>query len=77
MSASQENACLKRMTPSPERHRRLDQGVCRNSRARAPALALRGRTSTANVCSKFRRYIAPVLGQIFKQSIPNKQGEHV
>ena len=26
---------------------------------------------------QFRRYIAPVLGQIFKQSIPNKQGEHV
>ena len=26
---------------------------------------------------QFRCYIAPVLGQILKQSIPNKQGEHV
>src|SRR5580704_12788489 len=26
---------------------------------------------------QFRRYIAPVLGQILKQSIPSKQGEHV
>ncbi|MFZ2155948.1 MAG: hypothetical protein WAV72_07495 [Bradyrhizobium sp.] len=25
----------------------------------------------------FRRYIAPVLGQIFKQSTPTKQGEYV
>jgi hypothetical protein len=26
---------------------------------------------------QFRRYIAPVLGQILKQSILSKQGEHV
>jgi len=25
----------------------------------------------------FRRYVAPVLGQIHKQSTPTKQGEHV
>jgi hypothetical protein len=76
MSASQENACLKRMTPSPNA---IDTAI-RAEFPRpigAPALVFVPGPSTVDVCSVFRRYIAPVLGQIFKQSIANKQGEHV
>jgi hypothetical protein len=90
MSASQENACLKSMTPAPKASdaavsafagipARLD---------RTPALILRGRTLDCerllgpmnhpfHVSIRGGRYIAPVLVQISRQSISNKQGEHV
>ena len=97
MSALRENACLKRMTPSPNPS---DAAVIKafagipGPLERAPALIARGGPDAvlAVFLSRagggrggpgifkddlFRRYIAPVLGQIFKQSTPTKQGEHV
>jgi hypothetical protein len=79
MSASQENACLKRMTPSPNA---TDAAIRAFAGIPAlldqtPALALRGRTLDCEGLLGVSPLHRARSGQIFKQSIPNKQGEHV
>jgi hypothetical protein len=64
MSASQENACLKRMTPSPNA---TDAAI--RAFAGIPALlkAALGHFPMSEHPHPFRRTIAPVPGPIFKQ----------
>ena len=84
MSASQENACLKRMTPSPNAIDAAIIDAFAGVFAR-PECRLGPIDHPFHVSIRGGRIIdlnsAPVLmrspGQILKQSISNKQGEYV
>ena len=93
MSALQGNACLKRMTPSPDAPAaaviEAFAGI-RGLPEQAPVLIARGRALDRECLlgpldhprsenpEQFRRYIAPVLNEILEQSTTStKQGAYV
>jgi hypothetical protein len=91
MSAMHENACLKRMTPIPNAIdaaiiQAFATGEYDFSCTMRTAAAIGGASVTimerlghfqmSENPEQFRRYIAPVLGRILKQSTSTKQGEH-
>ena len=84
MSALPENACLKRITSDPNATEY--DFSCTPEDTMRTAAAIDGASVTimeqlvhfpmSENPEQFRRYIAPVLGRILKQSTFTKQGEH-